>query len=349
MSNKRRMPAEWEKHKSTWIAWPHEENDWPGKFETIDWVYAEIARLVSQGEKLNIIVKNDSQRKRVQTCLELNHTFKNINLHILPTDRSWLRDSAPTAVMNEGTGSLEWIAWSFTAWAKYENYLQDKNVPPFIGKLSGIPIVQALRPDNGEPLSLEGGAIECDGQGTLMVTEECLLSKIQERNPGLSKSGYEKAFNEYLGIEKTIWLAAGCEGDDTHGHIDDIARFSAPGKVLLAFEEDPADVNHKVSHENYKILKAEKDSRGKELEITKLPMPRKIQFGEDTCPASYANFYITNNHVLVPTFNDEKDYEAIGIIRNAFPAKKVVGIGAVDLILGFGTLHCLTQQEPANE
>lgn len=341
------MPAEWEKHTATWIAWPHEVSDWPAKFETIDWVYAEIARTISESEIVNIIAKDPKQKERILECLELNHVNKNIRIHILQTDRSWLRDSAPTAVINENTKKLEWIKWQFRAWAKYDNYLADKHVPDLVSKVSGIPLVDAIRPDNKEPVSLEGGAIETDGKGTLMVTEECLLSKVQERNPGLTKEGYEQVFKEFLGINKTIWLAAGCEGDDTHGHIDDIARFTSSGAVLLAYEDDPQDFNHKPSEENYKILTSEKDAQGKKLEVVKLPMPRKMFFGEDTLPASYANFYLTNNSVIVPTFNDKNDYEALGIIRKAFPERKVIGIGAVDLVLGFGTLHCLSQQEPA--
>lgn len=348
MTAVRRMPAEWEKHNATWIAWPHEETDWPSKFETVDWIYAEIARAMAESETLNIICRDEAQKKRALHCLELNKVnSRNVQMHILPTDRSWLRDSAPTGVINETSKKLEWIAWHFRAWAKYENYLQDKHVPELVSKVSKIPLVPALRPDNGQPMSLEGGAIETDGQGTLLVTEECLLSDVQERNPGLGKEGYERAFEQYLGIKKTIWLAAGCEGDDTHGHIDDIARFYAPGKVLLAFEEDPTSFNHKPSVENYNILKAEKDARGKQLEVVKLPMPRRMEFGEDILPSSYANFYITNKSVIVPTFNDEKDCEALTIIKQAFPDRKVFGIGAVDLVLGFGTLHCLSQQEPA--
>lgn len=343
----RRMPAEWEPHRATWIAWPHEETDWPGKFETIDWVYAEIARVITASELLRIIARDARQKERILHCLKLNNVTANFEIHILNTDRSWVRDSAPTAVINRDKNTLEWIKWRFTAWSKYENHHNDAHVPHLVSKVSEIPLVQAVRPDTGEPLTLEGGAIEADGAGTLLVTEECLLSEIQERNPGLTREGYEAAFKEYLGITTTIWLGEGCAGDDTHGHIDDVARFVAPGKVLLAYEEDPADSNHRPSLDNYKRLTSAVDARGKSLEVIKLPMPRRMYFGEDLMPASYANFYITNKSVLVPLFNDEKDFDALSVLRACFPEREVIGIGAVDLVLGFGTLHCLSQQEPA--
>jgi agmatine deiminase len=204
--------------------------------------------------------------------------------------------------------------------------------------------VPAIRPDNGQPLVLEGGAIETNGAGTLLVTEECLLSDIQCRNPGLSRSGYEQAFKQYLGIDRTIWLPGGCEGDDTHGHIDDVARFAKEDVVLLAFPEDPTDPFYKVSVENEKVLSKTKTASGKEIEVVRLPMPRAMYFGEDRLPASYANFYIANSVIAVPTFNDQNDIVALNIIKKAFPTRRIVGIAATDLVLGFGTLHCLTQQ-----
>jgi agmatine deiminase len=341
----RRMPAEWELHDATWIAWPHEKTDWPTKLETIDWVYAEIVKALSGAELVQIICFDEQQKRRAEYCLKMHGvTDSAYKIHLLPTDRSWLRDSAPTAVINDG--KVEWIAWTFNAWAKYDNYLRDQKVPELLAKVTKHSLIPAIRPDNGKPMVLEGGAIEADGEGTLIVTEECLLSEIQERNPGLTRDGYEKAFAEYLGITKTIWLSESCDGDDTHGHIDDAARFYAPGKVLLAFESDPSDPNFHRSKKNLEILESSVDAKGRKIEVTKLPMPKRRSFGEDTLPASYANFYIANSVVIVPTFNDENDYEAIGIIRNAFPTRKVIGIAAVDLVLGFGTLHCLSQQQP---
>lgn len=342
----RRMPAEWEQHHATWIAWPHAEDDWHDKFATIEWVYAEIARVLALSERVEIICQSEAARSRAQFCLEMHGVAtEQYRLHILDTNRSWLRDSAPTAVIDGDSRS--WIAWKFNAWAKYDNHQLDAHVPAFISEITRQPVIRALRPDNGQPLVLEGGAIETDGQGTLIVTEECLQSDVQCRNPGLSKQGYESAFKEYLGIRKTIWLIAGCEGDDTHGHIDDVARFSAPGKVLLAYQENPADPFHEISKANENILLNTHDALGNQIEVTRLPMPRTMHFGPERLPASYANFYISNKTVIVPTFNDVNDRQALSIIQNAFPAHSVIGIASTDLVLGFGTLHCLSQQQPA--
>ena len=341
-----RMPAEWEPHVATWIAWPHHESDWPGKFATVDWVFAEIARVLSCSERVEILCQNEEVREHAKECLDANGVNAgSYRLHLVPNDRCWLRDSAPTAVCDEA-GGVSWIAWKFNAWAKYDNYHSDKVVAAQVASLSGCRYTQALRPDNGEPLVLEGGAIDTDGQGTLLVTEECLLSSIQERNPGLSREGYELAFRNYLGIRKTIWLGEGCLGDDTHGHIDDIARFVAPGHVLLAYEEDPSDENHLKAKDNLRRLELATDACGNKLQITKLPMPESVVFDGERLPASYANFLITNRVVLVPTFNDKHDLEALQIVQSAFPGRIVVGIASRDLVLGQGTIHCLSQQQP---
>jgi agmatine deiminase len=339
-----RMPAEWEPHRATWIAWPHAEDDWHDKFATIEWVYAEIVRVISTSEFVEILVDSEVAEERVRFCLDMHRVdSRNYRLHQLKTNRSWLRDSGPTIVLS--SREKAWIGWKFNAWAKYDNFDLDASVPDLVSRVSGYPLIKPLRPDNQFPLVLEGGAIETDGQGTLIVTEECLQSEVQCRNPGLTKAEYEKAFLQYLGIEKTIWLIAGCEGDDTHGHIDDVARFYSPSNVFLAFPEDPTDPFHKISLENERILKSSKDALGRSLNVVRLPMPREMYFGDERLPASYANFYITNKTVLVPTFNDKNDRIALDLIQQAFPSREVVGIASTDLVLGFGTLHCLTQQE----
>ena len=341
----RRMPAEWEEHRATWIAWPHNQEDWHDKFETIPWVYAEITRALSQSEFVEIICCDTDDQSKAKSCLDFHHVNpEKYRLHVLTTDRTWLRDSAPTAVIEDS--KVKWVNWTFNAWAKYDDHKYDQKVPDFISKVSNLPLIKALRPDNQNNLILEGGAIETDGTGTLIVTEECLQSEVQCRNPGMSKMDYEKAFNEYLGIEKTIWLIAGCDGDDTHGHIDDVARFTSPNHVFLAFEEDPTEHFHKISIENENILKSTTTARGEKIEITRLPMPRVMYFGDERLPASYANFYIANKTVIVPTFNDKNDTPALSKIQQAFPSREVIGIAATDLVLGFGTLHCLSQQEP---
>ena len=339
------MPPEWAEHEATWIAWPHEPTDWLEKTPAIEWVYTEIVRWLSFSERTEILCKDEALLERASFCLEKARVPKSgYRLHVLANDRSWLRDSAPTAVWNGS--SVEWVRWKFRAWAKYDNFSADQKVPDLVAKVSGMAIHDALRPDTREPLTLEGGAIETDGEGTMLTTEECLLSTEQERNPGMGARDYEAAFAEYLGIKKTIWLGRGCAGDDTHGHIDDIARFVAPGKVVLAYEADPTDDNHEASEDNYQRLSAATDAAGRKLEVIKLPMPRPIWFGDERLPGSYANFYIGNKVVVVPTFNDPADASVLQTLQGVFPGRTVVGIHAVDLVMGQGTLHCLTQQQP---
>lgn len=340
------MPAEWEPHEATWIAWPHHEPDWPGKLECIPWVYAEIVRILAAGERVEILCQDAQVAEHARDCLHRNSVKpEGYRLHLLATDRGWLRDSAPTAVRT-GDG-LEWIHWDFNAWAKYDNYSLDAQVPPTLEQLTGIARVQAMRPHPpGGRLILEGGAIDSDGNGTLLVTEECLLSDQQCRNPGLDRAGYEQAFAEYLGVRKTLWLGCGCPGDDTHGHIDDIARFVAPGTVVLAWEPDPQDEYHRHAQENLRRLESASDADGRPLRVVKLPMPQPVVFEGQRLPASYANFYMANAAVIVPTFNDPADREAMRILAELLPDRPVVGIHSRDLVWGLGTLHCLSQQQP---
>ncbi len=338
----RRFPAEWEPHAATWISWPHHEPDWPGKLDAIQWVYAEIARVLAAHEPVQILCDDRDVRMRAESCLAAHGVTANVQLHVVPTDRVWLRDSAPTTVMRRD-GSIELVNWQFTAWAKYDNFALDREVGAAIERLTGLPRVPARRGD-GQPLVLEGGAIDTDGNGTLMVTEECLLSDVQARNPGMTRADYERAFGEWLGIHTTIWLGEGCVGDDTHGHVDDIARFAAPDVVVLAYEEDPADENHRRSKDNFERLEAAGGRRG-DFTVIKLPYPRPVMMNGERLPASYANFYVANGVVIVPTFNDNNDRVALNVLSEVFHDHQVVGIHAVDLVWGLGTLHCLTQQE----
>jgi agmatine deiminase len=342
----RLMPAEWEPHEATWIAWPHHEPDWPGKFECIPWVYAEIVRVLVAGERVEIFCQDEGVAGSARDHLQRNGVDPaGYRLHILPTDRGWLRDSAPTAV--RAGGDLEWVHWDFNAWAKYDNYSLDVLVPTAIAQITGIPRIEASRPNRpGNRLILEGGAIETDGDGTLLVTEECLLSDQQCRNPGLDREGYERAFAEYLGIRKTIWLNQGCPGDDTHGHIDDVARFIGRQTVALAWEADPRDEYHAISQENLRRLQCATDASGAPLRVIRLPMPQPVIFEGQRLPASYANFYIANAAVLVPTFNDPMDSKAINSLAEHFPDRPIIGIHSRDLVWGLGTLHCLSQQQP---
>jgi agmatine deiminase len=338
------MPAEWDPHRATWIAWPHHEPDWPGKIETIPWVYAEIVRVLHTRERVEILCHDDAVAADARVKLEAHGCdLSRVRLHAVPSDRVWLRDSAATGV-KAANGSVVWVNWRFNGWAKYDNYAHDELVGAAVERLSGHPRLTPLRPDTGERVVLEGGAIDTNGAGVLLTTEECLLSNVQERNPGLTREAYERVFRDALGVRQTIWLGAGCAGDDTHGHVDDIARFVDPDTVLLAVEEDPTDANHAASMDNLERLER---LEGRNLRIVRLPFPRPVVMDGQRLPASYANFYIANGVVLVPTFNDRNDRHALQILASCFPDRDVVGIHAVDLVWGLGTLHCLTQQEPA--
>jgi agmatine deiminase len=341
-----RFPAEWEPHAATWVAWPHHEPDWPGKLEPIPWVYAEIVRVLHHNEQVEILCHDEAVRDAARDYLEAHGVHDNYRLHVVPNDRVWLRDSAPTGVVADD-GTVKLVNWRFNAWAKYPNYERDAQVGAAIARITGLPRVEPARPDTGKRVVLEGGAIDTDGEGTLLVTEECLLSDVQARNRGLTRAGYEEVFRECLGIRQTIWLGQGCVGDDTHGHIDDVARFTSPGVVVLAYEEDPADENHRRSLDNLERLQLAGDASAHGgVRVVKLPYPRPVLMNGERLPASYANFYVANRVVIVPTFNDRNDRIALNILAELFPDRHVVGIHAVDLVWGLGTLHCLTQQQP---
>lgn len=344
-SNPRRWPAEWEPHAATWIGWPHHEPDWPGKFATIGWVYAEIARVLHGHEPVHILCQDEAVREEALRALRAHDVdLAGCSLHLAPTDRVWFRDSGPTGVY--GPAGLEWIGWRFNGWARYENHQRDAAVPEAVAAITGRPLVRAERPDGAGPLVLEGGGLETDGAGMLLVTEEWLLSDVQVRNPGLARADYERAFQEYLGISRTLWLGQGCVGDDTHGHVDDVARFVNPHTLVLAYEPDPTDENHARSEDNLRRLH-HAACEGDRFRVLKLPFPHPIIMDGERLPASYANFYIANGVVLVPTFNDPNDRHALNLFAGLFPGREVVGIHAVDLVWGLGTLHCLTQQQPA--
>lgn len=345
-----RMPAEWGPHAATWIAWPHNAEDWPGKFQPIPWVYSEIVRHLSQVEDVHILVNNaDSERRATGLLRRAGANMARLHFHHWSTDRVWLRDSGPIFVKNPA-GDLAITNWKFNAWAKYDNWHRDDQIPQHIAKHYDIPQFQPKI--NDHRLVLEGGSIDTNGAGLLLTTEECLLSKIQERNPGLgdeaeTRAHLEQAFHDSLGIEKVIWLHKGCAGDDTHGHIDDITRFVDENKILTCVEPNTRDENHLPLAENLDRLRTARNLHGKPFEIVELPMPAPVIFEGQRLPASYANFYIANDLVLVPTFNDRHDRHALNIIASCFPDREVIGIHAVDLVWGLGTLHCLSQQEPA--
>ncbi len=339
------MPAEWGRHRATWISWPHHEPDWPGKLGPIPWVYAEIARVVAAFEMVEILCHSEEVRAAAQQTLDAHAVRRDrVRLHVVPSDRVWLRDSAPTGVVTPA-GGVELVSWGFNGWAKYENFRQDEQLGRRMAGLTGLPINEPRGPDGGR-IVLEGGGIEVNGGGLIMVTEEWLLSDVQVRNPGLTRGDYESIFARWLGATRTIWLGEGCVGDDTHGHIDDVARFVSERVVVLAVEEDPGDENHARSIDNLRRLELASRA-GDPIEIVTLPFPRPVLMNGERLPASYANFYIANDVVLVPTFNDPNDRVALTTLARLMPSRTVVGIHAVDLVWGLGTLHCLTQQEPA--
>ena len=347
-----RMPAEWEPHAATWIAWPHYELDWPGKFEAIPWVYAEIVRHLVAGEEVHIIVNNAASERRVRHLLKDSAVpLRRIRFHRWPTDRVWTRDSGPIFITSGSRGrkQIALTGWRFNAWAKYPNWKHDAQLPSRIARELGLPMWSPVISVRNIELKvvLEGGSIDVDGLGTLLTTEECLLSRIQQRNAGLSRSQLESVFQEYLGVRKVIWLGSGIAGDDTHGHVDDIARFVAPRTVVAAVEPDPADVNYKPLQENFRRLQHSTDCFGRHLRVLELPMPAPVIFKGQRLPASYANFYICNAAVLVPVFNDPNDRIALNLLARLFPKRKIVGIYSGDFIWGFGAMHCMTQQQPA--
>ena len=338
------MPAEWAPREATWLAWPHNKADWPGKFATIPWVYAEIVRHLHPGERVNILVQDALSENRISNILAKSAIDLNqVSFFRVPTDRVWTRDFGPIFVVSSD-GDVGYTHWRFTAWAKYQDSKYDAAVP---AKLARRLHMKSWQPQqNGRRVVLEGGSIDVNGSGLLLTTEECLLSPIQERNPGFQRDDYEAVFRDNLGIDKVLWLGNGIAGDDTHGHVDDLARFVSPQTIVLALEDNPADANYRPTQDNHERLRGMTDQHGRKLDIVTLPMPEPLVFRGQRLPASYANFYIAAQKVLVPTFNDPADRIALGILSELFPEREVVGIHAVDLVWGLGTLHCMTQQQP---
>jgi agmatine deiminase len=340
-----RMPAEWEPHEATWLGWPHELTDWPGKFAPIPWAFAEIVRHLSQEERIYLLVENREAENRVKNILKKSDAnLCAVDFFRIPTDRGWMRDSGPICVKNSA-GEVTYNHFLFNGWAKYSNHRRDSAAVTRVNKKLKHLVWQPMH--KNRRVVLEGGSIDVNGQGTLLTTEECLLSKTQERNPGFTREDYAEVFREYLGVTNVLWLKNGIAGDDTHGHVDDLTRFVNPTTVVTIVENNPSDANYSALQENLALLKTMKDQDGKSLRVETLPMPAPIYFDGQRLPASYANFYIANKIVIVPTFNDENDRVALNTLAQLFPSRQVVGITCRDLVLGLGTLHCMTQQQPA--
>ena len=345
------MPPEWAAHRATWIVWPHNRSDWPGKLAAVDWCYVELVRRLTAAELVAIVFRTATEERRTLGRLSrAGVDLERVEPYRFPTNRSWIRDAGPifvTCPSNRGVErEVALVDWRFNAWAKYDDWSHDNRLP---ARIAGTLCLRRFtaRTRAGRRVVFEGGCIDVNGQGAALTTEECLLDTgVQARNPGLGRGDVERVLRDHLGVETVIWLGRGIAGDDTHGHVDDIARFVAPRTVVAATEADPGDVNHAPLVENLAHLRQAR-VRGGRLTVIPIPMPRPLWFGTQRLPASYLNFYVANGLVLVPTFNDPADRVALSRLADLFPDREVVGIHAVDLVLGLGTLHCATLQEPA--
>ncbi len=339
----RKLPAEWESHQATLLCFPHNGNDWPGKYEVIQWAFVEIIRKMAEYERVLLVVKNEALQQKVEAKLQQAHAnTKQVKYILQNTNRSWMRDSGPI-VVQRSDGKREALQFRFNGWAKYPNHRLDWQIPSAVARSLKLPLTEVTC--EGRPVVLEGGAIEVNGRGTLITTEECLLDqKTQVRNPGFTKDDYGAVFAEYLGVTNVIWLGDGIEGDDTHGHVDDICRFVNPTTVVACVEPNKKDVNHRRLEQNLERLKGARLEDGSKLNIVPMPMPGRLDFEDLRLPASYVNFLVTNGCVLMPTFNDPHDAQALGILSELYSDRQVIGIHAVDLVWGLGTLHCLSHE-----
>jgi agmatine deiminase len=341
-----RMPPEWERHEATWIGWPSNRSDWPGKFAPIPWVYGEIVRKLAEGEIIRIICNAKTQRHALRVLKRVGVSLERVEFFNFPSNRGWTRDSGPIFVKRfDEPHEVAIVQFRFTAWAKYSDWKKDARIPERAAKALKLRRFRANI--DGKDFVLEGGAVDVNGRGTLITTEECLLDhEVQVRNPGFGRSDIEQALRDHLGVSNILWLGKGIAGDDTHGHVDDLCRFVNPQTVVLCRESNPKDANYRALEENYERLQGMRLEDGSKIQVVSLPMPSPLVFDGQRLPASYANFYIANAAVLVPTFNDPKDRLALGILSELITDRPVVGIHAVDLVWGLGTIHCLTQQQP---
>jgi agmatine deiminase len=338
------MPAEWEPHLATWLAWPHEKTDWPGKYEPIPWVYADIVRNLARVERVRILVSDAKMKRQAREILKKSDAnLAAVDFFLVPTDRGWIRDFGPI-FLRDADRDPALTNWRFNGWAKYDNSKRDdaatSKLLPRLKITSWEPVHRQRR------VVLEGGSIDVNGLGAMLTTEECLLSKVQERNPGFAREDYAEVFRDYFGVTNVLWLNRGIAGDDTHGHVDDLTRFVNPTTVVAVVEENREDVNYEPLQENIGRLQKMKDQDGQALRVETLPMPRPVYFERQRLPASYANFYIANGIVLMPTFNDPSDRIALDKLAALFPDRQIVPIACRDLVLGLGTIHCMTQQQP---
>ncbi|MCW5830592.1 MAG: agmatine deiminase family protein [Deltaproteobacteria bacterium] len=335
------MPAEFEPHAATWLSWPHNEQSWPGKIEKIPPIWAEMVHhLTRTGEFVHINVTGEAMAAGVASLLSESGVPQDMYLlHPFPTNDAWCRDHGPIFVRNDRTGEIAVTDWEFNKWGgKYPPWDLDNAIP---GR-----IAQRFRLRHFKPgIVLEGGSIDVNGRGTLITTAQCLLNP--NRNPHLQQKDIERYLTDYLGADHFIWLHDGIEGDDTDGHVDDITRFVDPKTIVTAVEPDPASPNHEPLQKNLETLRLARDKDGSPFRIVELPMPERMVYEDTPLPASYANFYIGNRVVLVPTFGQPRDEQALAVLRGCFPGREVIGIYSYDLVWGFGAFHCVSQQQPA--
>lgn len=342
------MPAEWEAHEGTWLTWPA-SRDWPGKLHSVRLAYCDIVRALQRFERVHLLVKSREVRAEARALLEATGADPNdVEYLVCPTNRTWARDNLPTFVRNDESGTVAAVKWRFNGWARYRDHLLDDEAGRRVARRAAQYFEPSVKIEGkARRVVLEGGSIDVDGQGTLLTTRRCLLGSPHQRNPGLDQRDVERVLSQQLGIDRVLWLEDGIAGDDTSGHVDDFARFVAPGQVVVAQERNPEDENHRPLLQAFQALTAMRDAKGRKLEVIPLPMPNPLVYRGERLPASYANFYVANEQVLVPTFNDEHDRTALGILQELFPGRRVLGIHASDLVVGLGTLHCSTQQQPA--
>lgn len=335
-----RMPAEWEHHEGTWLTWPA-SRDWPGKLAAVRFAYADIVRWLQRHERVHLIVGSARLRDEARALLQATGADPDaVDYFVCPTNRTWARDNLPTFVQNDATGRVAAVKWRFNGWARYRDHELDDEAGRRVARRAEQRFEPTVRRGT-KPwrVVLEGGSIDVDGQGTLLTTRRCLLGAPHQRNPGLGQRDVETILGQQLAVERVLWLEDGIAGDDTSGHIDDFARFVAPGRVVVAQEPNGKDDNHRPLRQAWEQLQGLRDARGQKLEVIALPMPAPIAYRGERLPASYANFYVANEQVLVPTFNDPEDAVALGILSEAFPGRRIVGIHATDLVVGLGTLH----------
>jgi agmatine deiminase len=335
-----RMPAEWERHRATWLAWPENEETWPGRLEEVRRIWERMIALLAAREDICLLVRDAEREAAVAGRLRAaGARMERVSFYRIPTVDAWIRDYGPTFLVHPREKRLALCDWVFNAWGgKYPGYPEDERAAREIARSLGVPV---FAPD----FVLEGGAIDVNGAGVCLTTEQCLLNP--NRNPGMSKAEIERHLRDYLGVERVVWLAGGIAGDDTDGHVDDVARFVSASRVVCVLADDPADEDYEVLRENYDRLKGAADARGRALEVVALPTPGRLGHEGGRLPASYANFYIANGLVLVPTYGHANDAVALGLLADCFPGSEIVGIPCVPLVAGLGAIHCVTQQEPA--